>query len=265
MRMKLKDFINIMEEIAPLKFKESYDNVGLMVGDEEGEITKVLVALDCTKTVIDEAKEKGAEIILTHHPLLFRKPSSITEGTLQGEKIRALIKNDIALYSSHTNWDTVKGGLNDEFVAYLGFNSGEIIEKNPFGEGAGIGRMVYLEKGERLSTLAAAVKEKLRVSTVRVAGDLNKIINSIALINGSGEDFFQQAFEKKADLVITGDTTYHFASDYSEMGMAILDVGHFNSEWPIFVSLAKTLEKKVTNFGVKVIISEVVKDPYEYV
>lgn len=262
--MKLKNFINIMEEIAPLKYKESYDNVGLMVGDEESEITKVLVALDCTKAVIEEAKEKGAEVILTHHPLLFRKPSSITEGTLQGEKIRALIKNDIALYSSHTNWDTVKGGLNDEFVTYLGFNSGEIIEKSTLGEGAGIGRMVYLEKGERLSTLAAAVKEKLKVPTLRVAGDLNKLVNRIAIINGSGEDLMQKAYNQKADLIITGDTTYHFASDYSEMGMAIIDVGHFNSEWPILVNLIKNLEKKVTNYGVKVIISEAVKDPYEY-
>lgn len=263
--MKLRKFINIMEETAPEKYKESYDNVGLMVGDEESEITKVLVALDCTKAVIEEAKEKGAELILTHHPLLFRKPSNITEGTLQGEKIRALIKNDIALYSSHTNWDSVKGGLNDEFVAFLGFNSGEIIEKNSFDAEAGIGRIVSLEKGERLSTLATTVKKKLKVPTVRVAGDLNKIIKKIAFINGSGEDFFQKALEKNVDLVITGDTTYHFASDYSEMGMAILDVGHFNSEWPVLVSLIKALEKKVTNYEIKIIISEAVKDPYVYI
>ncbi|MGL5575617.1 MAG: Nif3-like dinuclear metal center hexameric protein, partial [Sarcina sp.] len=126
--MLLSRFIEIMERVAPIHLKEDFDNVGLMVGDKNKEIKKVLLALDCTDTVIEEAKEIGAELILTHHPLIFKKPSSITTDTLQGRKIIKLIQNDINLYSAHTNWDSVREGINDTIVDMLGFKSEEIID-----------------------------------------------------------------------------------------------------------------------------------------
>ena len=111
--MKINDFEVYMNEIAPTYLKEDFDNVGLMVGDSESDISKILVALDGTLEVIEEAIEKGCDLILTHHPLIFSKPSSITDKTIQGTKIRKLIKNNIALYSAHTNLDSVKGGITD--------------------------------------------------------------------------------------------------------------------------------------------------------
>ncbi|HCO74628.1 MAG TPA: Nif3-like dinuclear metal center hexameric protein, partial [Clostridium sp.] len=143
--VKINEIINIMEGLAPLNLKESYDNVGFMVGNREREVTKVLVALDCTIKVIEEAKELGAQLILTHHPLLFIKPKTITTDSLQGKKLMKLIENGIALYSSHTNWDTVKGGLNDEFVKILGFQESKIIEVAPSDPTAGVGRIVQLK------------------------------------------------------------------------------------------------------------------------
>lgn len=119
--MLLNDFIKIMEEIAPPSLKEDFDNVGLMVGDRKKEVSKVLVALDCTK--INKAEELNVDLILTHHPLIFKKPSSITTDTLLGSKIIELIKNDINLYSAHTNWDSVKNGINDTIVEVLGMKS----------------------------------------------------------------------------------------------------------------------------------------------
>ena len=260
--MKIDKFIKIMESIAPPILKESYDNVGLMVGDREREVTKILVALDCTLKVIEEAKAMGAEVILSHHPLLFKKPSTITTDTLLGKKIIELIKSDIALYSSHTNWDSVSHGLNDEFVAYLGFGEGEIMERNPLEESAGIGRVVNISKEMTLGEVIDRVKEKLNLKGLRFAGNLNKPIKTIAFVNGSGQDFMEIARRKGADLIITGDTTYHYTSDYSEMGLAILDVGHFNSEWPIVVKLAENIREQLKDEGVEVIISEKVRDPY---
>ncbi len=262
--MKLENIIKIMESMAPPRLKEDYDNVGLMVGDGSGEVAKVLVALDCTLDVIEEAKAIGAQLILSHHPLLFRKPSTITTDTLQGKKIIELIKNDIALYSSHTNWDSVKAGLNDTFVSFLGFNEGEIMVKNSFEATAGLGRIVEISEAMSLNQVIEQVKERLNLKTLRFSGDLNKSIKTIAFINGSGQDFMELAHVKGADLVITGDTTYHYVSDYSEMGLAIIDVGHFNSEWPILIQLSEKVGEVLGKDGVEVVISDRVRDPYCY-
>ncbi len=194
--VKINEIIDIMEGLAPLNLKESYDNVGFMVGCREREVTKVLVALDCTIKVIEEAKELGVQFILTHHPLLFKKPKTITTDSLQGKKIMKLIENGIALYSSHTNWDTVKGGLNDEFVKILDFQESKIIEVAPSDPTAGVGRIVQLKE----------------------------------------------------------DTT-----------LEEIDIGHFNSEWPLVMSLSEKIKKILEPRGVEVILSKATKDPYNFI
>ncbi len=263
--VKINEIINIMEGLAPLNLKESYDNVGFMVGDREREVTKVLVALDCTIKVIEEAKELGAQLILTHHPLLFIKPKTITTDSLQGKKLMKLIENGIALYSSHTNWDTVKGGLNDEFVKILGFQESKIIEVVPSDPTAGVGRIVQLKEETTLEEIIKGIKDKLRIQNLRYYGELNKKVRTIALVNGSGEDYLQQAYDLGAELLITGDTTYHFVSDYEEMGLSVIDIGHFNSEWPLVMSLSEKIKKILEPRGVEVIISNATRDPYNFI
>lgn len=264
--MKVKDFHKVMEQIAPAALKESYDNVGLMVGDMQQEISKVLVALDCTIEVIEEAKREKAQMIFTHHPLLFKKPSTITTNTLQGKKIIELIKNDISLYSAHTNLDSIAGGMNDAFSRLLGFDKFIVMEKSPVKgyEGSGIGRLVELEEEKSLGEIIDTVKEKLNVSSIRFAGHKEARVRKIALINGSGEDFFFLSKAMGADCIITGDTTYHFVSDFKEMGMNIIDMGHFGSEWPLFVCLSRKIDEEIRAKGHKVefVISKTTKDPY---
>ena len=262
--MKLNDIINIIEDIAPVNLKEGFDNVGLMVGDREKNITKILLALDCTEEVIKEAKEMDAELILTHHPLLFRKPSTITTDTLLGRKIINLIKNDINLYSAHTNWDSVKGGLNDTLVEILGFNEGIIMDKSPVDSEAGIGRVVELTKGMTVLEIINLIKSSLGIKNLRYAGDLNEVIKKIAIVNGSGQDFFGDAKKLGADLIITGDTTYHFVSDYKEMGLNILDIEHFNSEWPVLIKVSEKVKERL-DLDVEFIVSKEAKDPFEFI
>ncbi|MEG0132497.1 MAG: Nif3-like dinuclear metal center hexameric protein [Clostridium sp.] len=262
MTARIEDIINIMEKIAPVNLKESYDNVGFMVGDKDAKVDKVLIALDCTLDVIEEAKNLGAQLILTHHPLLFIKPKTITTDTLQGKKIISLIKNNIGLYSSHTNLDSVGGGLNDTFVKLLGFNSGEIIDKSPNCDKIGIGRMVDFKEEKNLEEIVKLIKDKLNLKSLRFSGNLDKKVRRIALINGSGQDYMQKSYEMGADLVITGDTTYHFVSDYTEMGLAIIDVGHFGSEWPALMAVSKLLEIAIEAKAVEIVISKATKDPY---
>ena len=262
--MLLSDFMKVMEEIAPTSLKEDFDNVGLMVGDRKKEISKVLVALDCTKEVIKEAKELNVDLILTHHPLIFKKPSSITTDTLLGSKIIELIKNDINLYSAHTNWDSVKNGINDTIVEVLGMKSNKIIDK--VSDDAGIGRIVDLDKESTLKDIINITKTALNAKSLKYVGELDSKISKVAVINGSGQSYIEAARKLGANLIITGDTSYHFASDYKEMGMSIIDVGHFNSEWPILIEVSKRVEKRIKEKyeDVEFIISSKSEDPFKF-
>lgn len=270
MSLKVKNIEKIMEEYAPKNLKESYDNVGLMVGNSESEITAILVALDCTLEVIKEAKDKNCNFILTHHPLLFRKPSNITTNTLLGKKIIKLIKNDINLYSSHTNLDVAKNGINDLITEILGYENSIVMERLEenlsFEQYRGIGRMVTLKKPVTLEKLCLQIKNKLNTPQLRYAGNENSLIKKVAIINGSGQDFFSLAKAKGADCIVTGDTTYHYVSDYKEENISIIDAGHFATEWPAVKAVANVLREKLNNEGYKnsVIVSENSKDPYKF-
>lgn len=258
----VNDIIKEMESLAPSYLKEDFDNVGLMIGDRNKAVNKVLLALDCTLKVIEEAKREDVDLIITHHPLIFRKPSNITTDTLQGKKIIELIKNDISLYSSHTNLDSVENGLNHSIVSILGFEESSLLEKNKNVSSAGLGRIVELDKEIKLQNLIEQVKRKLNISNLRVVKG-NDTVSKIAIINGSGQDFIAKAMKLGVDTVITGDTTYHFASDYKEMGVSIIDPGHFPTEWIVFLKVMKKIEEKFST--IEFIHSKCSKDPYEYV
>lgn len=266
--MKICEIVGIMEKIAPAELKEDYDNVGLMVGSSSAEVKKILIALDATLEVIDEAIEAGAELIITHHPLLFRKPSTITDDTLLGRKIMTLIKNNINLYSSHTNFDSVKGGLNDTIVEILGFKNKKVMDPSPIKgfEESGLGRIVEADEPMSLEDLILKIKNSLGIKNLRYIKGNNTGIKKIAIINGSGQDFFQMAVSLGADCIITGDTTYHFASDYKEVGINIIDIGHFGSEWTVFKTLSKKIYGELRKIGeIELVISKKSQDPYEFV
>ena len=259
--IKVNNIIKEMELLAPTYLKEDFDNVGLMVGDKNKEVKKVLLALDCTLKVIEEAKKENVELIITHHPLIFKRPSSITTDTLQGKKIIELIKNDISLYSSHTNLDSVENGLNDTIVSILGFDNFKILEKNKRDDKAGLGRIVSLNESIQLEDLISKIKKSLNINNLRVVKGKDKV-NKIAIINGSGQDFIGKAVALGADCIITGDTTYHFASDYKEMEISILDVGHFASEQITFFNVRENFKEKFKD--VEFITSTVEEDPFSF-
>lgn len=259
--IKVNNIIKEMELLAPTYLKEDFDNVGLMVGDKNKEVKKVLLGLDCTLKVIEEAKKENVELIITHHPLIFKRPSSITTDTLQGKKIIELIKNDISLYSSHTNLDSVENGLNDTIVSILGFDNFKILEKNKRDDKAGLGRIVSLNESIQLEDLISKIKKSLNINNLRVVKGKDKV-NKIAIINGSGQDFIGKAVALGADCIITGDTTYHFASDYKEMEISILDVGHFASEQITFFNVMENLKEKFKD--VEFITSTVEEDPFSF-
>lgn len=264
MSVKVRDIMEAMENLAPEVLKEDFDNVGLMVGSKDKDVKKILLALDCTKNVLNEAIENKCNMIITHHPLIFRKPNRIVSDDLLGYKITELIKNDIALYSSHTNLDSAKNGINKTIVEMLGFKSNEIIEKSKiksFDE-AGLGRIVRLEEEISLSNLIDKVKNVLNIDTLRIVKGNDKV-KTIAIINGSGQDFISEAVKLGADCIITGDTTYHFASDYKELGISIIDAGHFNTEWLVFLKVLDYIRNEFKD--IEFIESKEAKDPYTFI
>lgn len=266
MPLKVKDIVNIMEDYAPTVLKESYDNVGLMVGDSACEVTKILIALDCTLKVIEEAISCGCNLIITHHPLLFIKPTSITTDSLQGEKIIKLIRNNINLYSSHTNLDSTPNGINEIIMNVLDFNESRILETSALNSKAGIGRITILDETSTLEELIDKVKLKLKLKSLRYCGDEGKAINRVAVINGSGQDYIAMAISAGAECIITGDTTYHYISDYNEAGIAIIDAGHFDTEWPAMKVVAEIINKgiELLGFNTSIIMSKASINPYKF-
>lgn len=265
--MLVKDFAKVIEDFAPKNLAESYDNVGLQIGDANDEIKGILVSLDATNDVVEEAKAKGCNLIYTHHPLLYRKPSTITSETLLGRKIMNIIKANISLYSAHTNLDSTQNGITEALVSLLGYDKFEIMEVNKNDIKSGVGRIVTLENSKSAKKLIEETKEKLNIKSLKASGDLNKEIRKIAFVNGSGEDYLGLALKLGADAIITGDTTYHYVSDFTEEGLVIIDAGHFATEWITFKKTALIIEEKLRNSGFDLPIhySEVIHDPYNFI
>lgn len=266
MSIVLRDFDKVIEGLAPKELKEDYDNVGLMVGSMDAPIKNIMVALDCTKEVISEAVNKDCSLIFTHHPMLFKPLKNIDKDSLIGSMVYKLIEANINLYSAHTNLDKTSQGINDLLVDIL--FPGKLQSKAIEGvEGSGIGRIVLLDKSIPLSELIQNIKKELEIPVLRYCGDLNTNINKVAVINGSGEDYINEALSKGADCIITGDTSYHPINDAKEKNIPIIDAGHFKTEWKAFTLFAKLLESKLKYLDpeIKLYISSVSEDPYKYI
>lgn len=254
--MKLSKIIAFLEEKFPLKMAEEWDNVGLLVGKRDREIEKILLTVDVTNEIIDFAISENINLILSHHPIIFKPLKSVTGDTKLGEKILRLIENKIAVYSMHTNLDSQKGGLND-FLGenILGFSNGKIIDEADLnGNNFGIGRFYKLDKEKTIKEFAQEIKDRLNLESISlVTSDENKVIKKVALINGAGASYWRKAKKIGADILITGDVKYHDALDCLEENFNILDVGHLESEI-FFINLLEDILKN--EFELEILIKQ---------
>ena len=365
--MKLNNLIKKIESKYPLNLAYDWDNVGLLVGDFDSEIKKILVTLEANENVIEEAVANNIDLIITHHPFIFRKMNKINTKDLKGRLIHKLIKNDIALYSMHTNFDIAFDGLNDYFMEIMGFENTKILDvtkseilyklavyvpmtheiivrealgesgagyignysnctfntsgvgtfkpeekSNPFignlgelelvkevkietivpasilqktvdnmikvhpyeevaydvyklenrGESVGLGRYASLNTPISLQDLCEKIKLTLKMDHIRLVGELDTKIRKVAVVTGAGSDMVSLAKSKKCDVIITGDVKYHEAQDALDMGMCIIDCGHFDTE-DIFKDVMKryldTLE------DIQILKSEVNLNPFKII
>ncbi|MFV0577480.1 MAG: Nif3-like dinuclear metal center hexameric protein [Fusobacterium ulcerans] len=249
--MITKDIINFLEEKYPRSNAEEWDNVGLLVGNNKKDVKKIQLSIDATEKAVDYAAQNNVDMIVTHHPLIFKPLKSIVMSELSGRKIIKLIENGLNLYSIHTNLDSSKDGLNDYILELLEVKKCKIIDINANDETAGIGRMYTLEEKITILEYADFIKTKMKIKNVRViSNDLKSKVKKIALINGSGMSYWRKVKSLGADLFITGDIGYHDALDAKESGLHLIDIGHFESE----NCFSELLKKNLEEIGLEVLI-----------
>ncbi len=232
MAPKLKVILELLEEIAPSSAAEEWDNPGLQVGHLSQEIEKIFISLNPTLKAVKKAFKRNAQLLLTHHSLIFRPLSSLDQQIYPGDVISEALEKGISIVSAHSNLDVVQGGINDILADLFGLQDVEVLEnRNDLGiEGAGLGRIGRLPAPLKLGQMTKKVREVLGTERVKVVGQKNRRIGRVAVVGGAGGATVSMASKKGADLLITGDVRHHEALEAENLGLALIDAGHFHTE-----------------------------------
>lgn len=264
MSTTVKQIAAHIENLAPRELAEPWDNVGLMVGDLEKEVNAVYVALDGTSRNVREAIDKGADMIITHHPLIFTSVNRVIEQDVTGSVIINLIKNDVALYSAHTNFDIADGGMNDILCDKLDIVDTRHFLDSECVDGGGkpldnIGKVGRLDTPTELADYVDYVKSVLGCAAISYVGDPSEVVTTAAVCSGSGGDLIYCAYNAGADVYITSEIKHHEAQLALELGINLIDAGHFETENIICGFMEDFLKERFP--GLKIIRSSA--DPYK--
>lgn len=264
--MLCKDIIEVIERNYSSKYAMEWDNVGLLAGRDNKEVKRIYIALDATDEVIEDAVRAGADMLVTHHPLIFNGLKRINNQDFMGRRLIQLIANDISCYSMHTNYDVC--GMADLSAEKMGFENAEVLEIT-FEEGEnqgkicmGIGKVADVSEEITLSECCDVVKKAFSLSNVKVFGELDRKVKRIAICPGSGKSVIGEAIKKHADVLVTGDIGHHEGIDSVAQGLSIIDAGHYGIEH-IFI---EDMERYLKNYlsGVE-IISAPISHPFQIV
>ena len=264
--MKINKVVDALEQYAPLPLQEGYDNAGLQVGlTETVEVSGALLCLDVTEQVVDEATEKGCNLIVSHHPLIFRKLARISDENYVQRTVRKAIKNDIAIVSMHTNMDAATGGVNFKIAEKLGlknlsFFAGEK-EVDGVKGGEGVIGEVSETDGWAADDLVLLLRDKFAVESVQCNQLLRRPIRRVALCGGAGSFLLDAAIQAGADAFVTGEMHYHEYFGH-EQEIQICVIGHYQSEQFTSEIFKSIIEEKCP--GVKCFISEINTNPIIY-
>lgn len=244
--MKISEIIRIMEEWADPNYMDDWDNGGLQYGSRDQSLTGILITLDVTEKVLEYAIHSGSNLIISHHPLIFKGIKDLSLSTLQGRMAYKIIKNDIGIYCAHTSLDLAPGGVSDVLADKLGvFNKKPLrtFEKSPQYGTLGYGRVGEI-KSLKLEELASHVKERLGVEVLKVYGERKDPITRLAVCGGSGADFIEDAAFSGAHAYITGDIKYHDSQLAMELGLVLIDATHYHTEKPVLYAIKNKLKEK---------------------
>ena len=224
--MNIREIIDALERFAPLPLQDDYDNSGLQVGTTETEVSGVLLCLDVTRQVVDEAIRNGCNMIVSHHPLLFRPLKKLTDDNI-GSIVIDAVRAGITIYASHTNLDNASKGVNLRIAQILGLTSVKPLDEQPDGNGAGIIGLFKEPMTEQ--ELLALIKDKFGVTCIRHNRELGRLIKRMAVCGGAGAFLADKAVEQGADAFMTGEIGYHRFFGYDGM-IKLIETGHFESE-----------------------------------
>ena len=250
--MLLREIINSIESVAPRSAQEEWDNSGMQVGDTERDITSVLLTTDITETVVSEAITRDCQLIISHHPLLFHGLKQVCGQTPQARIVEMAIKNNIAIYSAHTNLDSVEGGINTKLAEKLGLTDIRLLTES------GLGAIGQLTKPMNYLDFIEHIRDILESTYVRYTRPVKDQIQTVALCGGSGAEFIETAIEQGADVYLTADVKYHEFLD-ADGRIGLIDIDHWISERharDIFADILAPL-------GVKTYISKNDKTPIQ--
>ena len=257
--MKIKEVIAFLESWAPLDYQDSYDNAGLQVGNPEDELRGGLVCLDVTPEVLEEAVGKGCNLVVSHHPVLFRPLRQVAGNSLSEQVVIYALTHGLVIYSAHTNLDNVSTGVNACFCRLLQLENQKILQAKPGLADVGSGAIGMLSSVLSEEAFAAHVKQRLQLHALRCSLPHGRLIRKVAVCGGAGAFLIPDALRAGADAFVVGEAHYHDFVDYQGR-IFILEVGHYESECCIKSELVAKLNEKFCTFAV----SEKDGSPYYY-
>lgn len=269
MEARISDIIDLMEVIAPSRLAEEWDNVGLQVGARDWPVRSIWVSLDPRPDVVAQAVRAGIDLLITHHPLLFKPLRSIDPSTPVGSIVARALSSGTAIYAAHTNLDSAVDGLNDLLARTIGLtdlrplaeNQRDADNKGP----EGLGRVGRLERPADLETFAGRIDKTLRLEGAgRISGRPDIRVEKVAVCSGSGSSLMRRFLDSDAQVYVTGDLRYHDALDAQDADRGLVDIGHFASEAIVVGMLVRRLSKMAEDAGMSISIEPcfIQRDPF---
>lgn len=256
--MKCKDIIQLLEQEFPVKYAVPGDKTGFQVGNREKDITHIYVAVDATDETIEEAIRVGADMLITHHPMIYAPLATVTTDTINGRRVIKMLENGLCYMSTHTNYDSCR--MADLAAEHLELSDCQVLEE--VADGLGIGKVGKLPKEMTVRECALYVKEKFHIPSVRFYGDGEKKVKAAAICPGSGRSVIGHCHTLGAEVYITGDIDHHTGLDQLDDDLPIIDAGHYGIEHIYIEDMCHFLSEKCP--AVKVSRAEI-KHPFEVV
>ncbi len=249
---QVSQVVDILKQFAPLELAEEWDNVGLLVGDPERPVERVMTCLTLTQATADEAVREGAQLVVSHHPVMFRPVQRLTTADPQGKLLLQLAAAGVAVYSAHTAFDSAETGINAHLALGLDLHGIQPLAPadEPHAADVGAGRYGLIADSVKLEELVARVKTFLNLSSLRVVGNDDQTVQRVAIACGSGGSMLRDAAHHRCDCLLTGEANFHTCLEAEALGISLILPGHYASERFAMESLADYLGEQFSDVSV---------------